>query len=684
MPKPQQLTPDQAISLANREVKQGNYSTALQLYNGVLQQQPKHPIAIKNLRALQHKLPQNYAAQAQATNPSNDQIDGLAKHYHSGQMTQAEQASRELLRSYPQSLLVINFLAAALQAQGKLDQALQAYDRSIQLKPDDAKTYDNRGLTLKALGRLQEAVQSYEKAIQLQPDFAQAYYNLGNALQQLEQLALAAASFTMAIRLKPDFAEAYINRGNAEINLGELEHAVKSYEQAIRLKPDCAEVYLCRANALRKLGQLQEALSSCDQAIQLKPDYAEAYLCRVSALLELGQLQEALSSCDQAIQLKADFAEAYQARGDAHRALGQLQAAIQSYEQAIHLKPGLALTYYSLSTLKDYQLDDVQIGLMEALYTHADTSELDQVQLSFALAKAYEDLADYDKSFQYLKAGNCGRKKQLNYHIDDERKLISKIRRIFTSASLPSALAGAGKPSIQPIFIVGMMRSGTSLVEQILASHSQVHGAGELRTVYDLVWPLLKKRGDEKAKQPLSRREIKALRDGYLSALHALKVPEKIITDKMPLNFRWIGFILCAFPEAKIIQLNRDPRATCWSNYKHYFFDKGNGYTYDLQDLAEFHKLYIDLMAFWRERFPNTIYELGYEDLTENQQAETRKLLAFCDLDWQPQCLDFHNTKRPVRTMSATQVRQKMYQGSSEAWRKYAAHLQPLIKGLGY
>ena len=594
--------------------------------------------------------PQNYSAQAQATNPSNDQIDGLAKHYHSGQMTQAEQASRELLRSYPQSLLVINFLAAALQAQGKSDQALQAYDRSIQLKPDDAKTYDNRGLTLKALGRLQEAVQSYEKAIQLQPDFAQAYYNLGIALQQLEQLALAAASFTMAIRLKPDFAEAYINRGNAEINIGELEHAVKSYEQAIRLKPDCAEVYLCRANALR----------------------------------ELGQLQEALSSCDQAIQLKADFAEAYQARGDAHRALGQLQAAIQSYEQAIHLKPGLALTYYSLSTLKDYQLDDVQIGLMEALYTHADTSELDQVQLSFALAKAYEDLADYDKSFQYLKAGNCVRKKQLNYHIDDERKLISKIRRIFTSASLPSALAGAGKPSIQPIFIVGMMRSGTSLVEQILASHSQVHGAGELRTVTALVRPLLKKRGDEKAKQPLSRREIKALRDGYLSALHALKVPEKIITDKMPLNFRWIGFILCAFPEAKIIQLNRDPRATCWSNYKHYFFDKGNGYTYDLQDLAEFHKLYIDLMAFWRERFPNTIYELGYEDLTENQQAETRKLLAFCDLDWQPQCLDFHNTKRPVRTMSATQVRQKMYQGSSEAWRKYAAHLQPLIKGLGY
>jgi len=650
VPKSQQLTINQTISLAKREVKQGNYSKAQQLYNGVLQQYPNHPVAIKNLRDLQHKLPRNIAAQGPATSPSKDQIDALLKHYHSGQMTQAEQASRALLRAYPQSGLVLNILGAALHAQGKLDEALQIFDRSIQLKPDDANIYFNRGLTLKALGQLQESMQSFEKAIQLKPDFAPAYYSLGKALQESEQVELAAASFTMAIRINPDFAEAYYNRGNAEINLGQLEHAVKSYEQAIRLKPD----------------------------------YAEVYLYRASAFFELGQLQASLSSCDQAIKLKADFAEAYYARGNALRGLGQQQPAIQNYEQAIHLKPSLAEAHYHLGSLKDYQPGDAQIGVMEALYTHADTSESDQMRLSFALAKAYEDLADYDKSFQYLQAGNSVRKKQLNYHIDEDRRLISKIRRVFVSASLPSALANPGKPAIQPIFIVGMLRSGTSLVEQILASHSLVHGAGELSSLPGLVRPLIAKRGDEKAKQQLSSHEIEGVRNGYLSALQALKVPEKIITDKMPLNFRWIGFILCAFPEAKIIHLSRDPRATCWSNYKHYFAEKGTGFANDLIDLAEFHKLYIDLMAFWRERFPNKIYELGYEDLTENQQAETRNLLAFCDLDWQTQCLDFHNTKRSVTTMSANQVRKKMYQGSSEAWRKYAAHLQPLIKGLGY
>ena len=183
-------------------------------------------------------------------------------------------------------------------------------------------------------------------------------------------------------------------------------------------------------------------------------------------------------------------------------------------------------------------------------------------------------------------------------------------------------------------------------------------------------------------KRQLTRQEILRVRDGYHEALTRLKVPEKIITDKMPLNFRWIGFIKFALPEAKIIHLSRDPTATCWSIYKRDFAFKGNAYAYDLGDLAEFYKLYIALMSFWQERFPDTIYELCYEDLTENQEEETSKLLRFCNLEWEPRCLDFHKTKRAVHTASAAQVRKKMYQGSSDAWREFETYLQPLIKGL--
>ena len=217
-------------------------------------------------------------------------------------------------------------------------------------------------------------------------------------------------------------------------------------------------------------------------------------------------------------------------------------------------------------------------------------------------------------------------------------------------------------------------------MEQILACHSQVHGAGELVFMERLASSILSIQSDH---HKLSQNDIKRVHDGYLAKLTELKVPEKIITDKTPHNFLWIGFILSAFPEAKIIHLNRDPKAICWSIYKRYFSTRGHGYAYDLVDLAEYYKLYIDLMSFWRERFPNAIYDLCYEDLTESQEEETRKLLAFCDLQWENGCLDFHQNTRVVQTMSAAQVRKKMYQGSSEAWKKYAVHLQPLVNGLG-
>jgi tetratricopeptide (TPR) repeat protein len=325
---------------------------------------------------------------------------------------------------------------------------------------------------------------------------------------------------------------------------------------------------------------------------------------------------------------------------------------------------------------------------MQSLHTDSGSVEKDRMQLSYALAKAYEDLGEFDKSFNYLEQGNRLRHKELNYNISNDIRLVTKIKDIFSAGSLALDVSpGRNNALIHPLFIVGMPRSGTSLAEQILASHSQVYGAGELETMGKLVYLILSDMPDQNVTQDsnkITRNEIYSVRDGYLQALTALGVPEKTVTDKLPLNFLFIGFILSAFPEAKIIHLNRDSRATCWSIYRHYFTGKGNGYAYDMGDLAEFYKLYIGLMSFWRERFSDSIYDLYYEKLTENQEQETRKLLQFCGLQWEEQCLDFHQTKRAVKTASNAQVRKQMYQGSSEAWRKYERHLQPLIKELGY
>ncbi len=264
------------------------------------------------------------------------------------------------------------------------------------------------------------------------------------------------------------------------------------------------------------------------------------------------------------------------------------------------------------------------------------------------------------------------------YDFSSARAPFSKIKSTF-SEDVPALSVFEeyeGAKGQQPIFILGMPRSGTTLVEQILASHSQVYGAGELVLLGQIVNTV------EWNSTQLSPNQLQSIRKSYFSGLTKIGVSERYITDKMPLNFLRIGFIFAATPEAKIIHVKRDARATCWSNFKHYFTRKGTGFAYDLQDVAEYYKMYIDLMAYWHEKFPGRIYDLNYEALTEHQEDETHKLLKYVGLTWEDQCLEFHKTEREVRTASATQVRQKMYQGSSEEWRKYEKHLEPMIESL--
>ncbi len=685
MTQHEQLTVHQAISRARKAIKQGNSAEALQLYNAVLRHQPSHPIAKKELRKLHKGISQNQSIPVESLDPPQDQITVLVDLYHSEQMRKTEQSSKKLLQTYPQSLTVMNILSEALKAQGKLQSALQVFDEAIQLKPDFAEIYSKRGNILKVLARLDEAVFSYDKAIQLKPGYAEAHNNRGNALQELGRMDEAVESYDQAIQLKPDYAEAYNNRGNAIGELGQLNGAVENYDIAIQLRPDFAEAYNNRGNALRKLRRMDEAVENYDQAIQLRPYLAEAYNSRGAVLSDLGLLEEAVADYDVAIELKPDYAEAYNNLGNALKDLGKFREAIGSHKKAIQLKPNYAKGHRDLSFLKKYTPDDPQIPAMESLVIDTDLGESDHMHLYFALGKAYGDIGGYNKSFNYLEKGNNLRGKALDYNIDEDIKLFAKIKKVFHTKNLVSEVVPGDDTSTQSIFIIGMPRSGTSLVEQILASHTKVHGAGELEAMGELMFPIILGPPDQGTRQDeakLSTNDISAVRNGYLEALTALKVSEGIITDKMPLNFRWIGFILSAFPHTKIIHLNRDPRATCWSIYKNYFTGIGNGYAYDMDNLAKFYKLYTGLMSFWRELFPTGIYDICYEDLTVNQEEETRGLLEFCGLEWEEKCLDFHKTKRVVATASAAQVREEMYTGSSEAWRKYENHLQPLIKAL--
>ena len=285
-------------------------------------------------------------------------------------------------------------------------------------------------------------------------------------------------------------------------------------------------------------------------------------------------------------------------------------------------------------------------------------------------------MGDYDRAFSFFHEGNRIRKVFLNYDISIDRKKFDNIKEsdLNDKSNGTFSLNILSNNRYTPIFILGMPRSGTSLVEQIVSSHSQVYGAGELRS---LPWAV-QEAIDSGIDDP--RKKLELLRSSYMKRVEYFERDESYITDKMPYNFLHIDKIINAIPEAKIIHMVRDPRAVCWSNFRQLFSDAGNGNTHDIEDIAHYYVMYAELMDFWRERFPGGFYDLDYQRLTENQEEETRKLIEYLGLEWEDACLSFHKNKRVVRTASMFQARKKMYTGSSEEWRRYEAHLQPMIR----
>jgi tetratricopeptide (TPR) repeat protein len=451
---------------------------------------------------------------------------------------------------------------------------------------------------------------------------------------------------------------------------GHMEEVEQSCRELLRLHPGSLIVINLLGTTLQVLGQFEDAVEVFDLALSLKPDFAEAWSNRGNALKELGRLDDSVASYNKAIALKPDFAVASYNRGNALRDSGYVAEAIAAFEKAIEITPDFAAAHRNLSALKRYEIDDPQIEVMQNLWTRSGGGDPDRMEIGYALAKACEDLGDIDRSFAFLSEANGLCKKMLPYNIDTDRKLFAEIKAAFSGSKASASTAIDNDPTVRPIFIVGMMRSGTSLVEQILASHSAVHGGGELELLNRIVGP------------NFPDVDIKQLRETYISEIAALAPTAPVVTDKMPLNFRWTGYIREAFPEAKIIHLRRDPMAVCWSIYKHYFPAEGNAYANDLDDLAAYYGLYVDLMSFWEERHADYIFDVCYENLTENREEEIRRLLAFCELEWEDQCLEFEKTERAVKTSSAMQVRKKMYTGSSDAWRQFAGHLQPLADKL--
>jgi tetratricopeptide (TPR) repeat protein len=620
---------------AGRHAKKGEIELAVQKYQSVLSRFPGNKRASDGLKALQK---QNAAGKSAGMGPTKSQIDGLVALYKQGRLREALAQGETLARRFPQVSMIAKLLGAVNLGLGNAEEAVACFSRVVNIEPQSAESWYNLGGALRATGSFQQAVTNYRKALQIKPDHAEAQNNLGLCLYDLGMLGKAAESYREALRIKPKFAEPHFNLGNVLSDMGKFHEAVSSYRCAVQVRPEYVQAHNNLGNALKRLGKFEEAAASYQSALQIKPDYAEANNNLGVVLRSLGKPGEAASCFEAALQVRPDFC-------DAHK---------------------------NLSTVRKYRDSDPHLRQMLELLERPNLSARDRIYLDFALAKGLDDVGEYDRAFACLLEGNRLRKEELGYKLSSARSLFSQVRAIFAeSVSTPVGTNdGGNEVNPRPLFVLGMPRSGTSLVEQILASHSRVYGGGELELLSQAVAAIQWDTG------PLATNQVQAIRQSYLAGLSKLEVPEPVITDKMPGNFLWIGFILAAMPEARIVHVIRDARATCWSNFKHYYSGNGNGFTYDLEDLALYYKMYADLMAFWHDRYPQRIYDLHYETLINHQREETRKLLDHVGLDWEVACLDFYKTERGIGTASALQVREPMYRESSEKWRKYEHLLQ--------
>ncbi len=620
---------DQLLSRAKSCARKGDVQTAVQIYRSVLQRFPKNKRAQKGLQSLQ-------CQQATDNQPPQNQINALIKLLQQGQLQQVVQHATPMTRQYPNTTALHDFLGMAHMGLHNYDLSIVNFQKVLQLQPNYPEAHNNLGATLKASDHLNGAIQSYQKALQLKPDYAEAHNNLGIAHQEQNAFDAAITSFKNAAQHAPNYADAYFNLGSAYKEISALPKAITSFEKGLSINPNNAEAQNHLGNALQAAGRLDDAHVCYQKALKIDPNFFRTYLNIGSTLKAQGKIEEASANYKKVLQMQPDYAEAYRNYASMHK----------------------------------FKAEDEYTRQSATLLAKQTLPPSDQMHLNFALGKVRLDIGKAAEGIEFLKAGNAIRKTELNYDISIDRNLFSDIKQLF-ERKIPSLISDTTQAPT-PIFILGMPRSGTTLVEQIISSHSDVYGAGELRYLGDIIDKIeLNKSLDESA--------LKIIRAEYYNKISDLDTNCKFITDKMPANFKWTGFIKQAFPEAKIVHTNRNPSAVCWSNYKLYFPAGGMRFTFDMEDIAHYYGLYQDIMRFWRGKYPDGFYDISYENLTESQRDETQKLLAYLDLDWQDTVMNFHKNTRSVATASNQQVRTKMYKGSSQEWKKYEDHLGPML-----
>jgi tetratricopeptide (TPR) repeat protein len=573
--------------------------------------------------------------------------------------------------------------AVAAQRAGNLAQAEQLCRQALAHDARDFDALHILGALCAQRGDYSEAERLLARALAIDSRVPPCLHNYGNVLSRLRRYGEAVGYYKQALALAPNVAPIYSDLGNAQKELGKIEEAVASYKKALALNPNFPGALGNLAQALMDLKRFDEAAGLLQRASALAPDNPHTVKLLGRLALERDELEAALDHYRRAVALKPDQADAYCGIGNALKDLGRQQEATDAYCRAIELDPGKPGFYVSLAECKKFGPGDPHLALMESMAAK-ELPASDRMALDFALGKAYADLGEHRRSFAHLLAANAAMRATIGYDEKATADLFERIERIF-SPELLAAKTDAGEPSARPIFVLGMPRSGTTLVEQVLASHPAVHGAGELPALQAAVATIAAQRGDyPDCVAELEPADIGRIGAGYLDRLARIAPEGERVTDKMPSNFLYAGLIHLALPHAVIVHSVRNPIDTCVSCFTKLFKPGEQAFSYELGELGRYYVRYQRLMQHWRRVLPaGRMLEVRYEDVVGDLEGQARRILAHCGLPWDERCLAFHKSERPVRTASAMQVRQPIYTSAVERWRVYEEFLGPLLSALG-
>ena len=571
-------------------------------------------------------------------------------HHQAGRLQEAESIYRQILQANPNHPETLNFLGLLGHTSGHSAKALELVERALSLKPDYGDAYTHKGIILSALGQREEALASFEAACKYAPDNPELSFNCAVLLQELGRFEDAANRLNKVLKLAPDHVRAMNNLGLSLNALDKFDEAIKWFEKALHIEPDFHEA---RHNKAIAHWHNEE------------PAIAEKLL-KVS--LERG----------------LDPAGTNATLGQICQADGRIEEAANYLREAIRHQPDYGKAHMNLARLIKFTSEDDDVRAMKAAYAAPMSNPEDKIALPFALGKAYEDLGEYETSFKYYAEGNTLKRKTFNLDATHQDADLNAIQNTFTAKCFDQ-FNDAGTSDPTPIFIVGMPRSGTTLVEQILSSHPDVFGAGELYSLEEVIrsrFGSFQDIANSLSSGQITAADLTRAGSEYIDRLRTHDADCLHITDKMPANFANIGLIKLMLPNAKVIHCRRNPFDTGLSLFQTLFNRNDVNYAYDLAEIGTYYKLYVQCMDHWQEVLGDFVYHVDYEDLISDQETQSKALVSHVGLSWDDACLQFHNTKRTVKTASASQVRQPLYKKSIQRWKHFEPWLGPLFETL--